>query len=249
MRYAIQWLRSVVFIGQMYLALAVIGLVSVPFAVFSVDWAQATIHRYCAWVRWTAGWMVGIKSEVRGTVPQGAVLIAAKHQSFLDILLIYGALPRARFVMKKELVRMPVLGWYALRIGCIPVDRGKRGQAIQAMVEAAKDSQHPEGQLIIFSQGTRVTPGTYLPYKVGTGILYDRLGLPCVPVAVNVGVFWPRRSLYRTPGRAVIEFLDPIPPGLALRPFMERLEADIEGNSNRLMREAGFDVVAQPPAG
>lgn len=244
MRHAVQWVRSVVFIAQMYLALGVIGGIAIPFALARVDWALRVMHVYCAWVRWTAGWMIGLKTEIRGNVPQEAVLIAAKHQSFLDILLIFGALPRGRFVMKKELVKVPVLGWYALRVGCIPVDRGKRGQAIEAMVAAARDTQHPDGQLIIFSQGTRVAPGNYAPYKVGTGILYDRLAMPCVPVSVNVGVFWPKRSMYRTPGVAVVEFMDPIPPGLPMRAFMERLETDIEGGSNRLMAEAGF----RPPA-
>jgi 1-acyl-sn-glycerol-3-phosphate acyltransferase len=245
MRYAIQWIRSVLFIAQMYIALAVIGFGSIPFAIYSMDSAMATMHRYCRWVRWTAGWMIGLKTEVRGEVPEGAVLIAAKHQSFLDILMIFGALPRGRFVMKKELVKVPVIGWYGLRVGCIPVDRGRRGRAIKDLVAQATSTKDPAGQLIIFSQGTRVAPGVKMPYKIGTGILYDQLKMPCVPVAVNVGVFWPRRSFHRKPGLAVIEFLPTIPAGLRMRTFMERLETEVETASDRLMAEAGFTGVVE----
>jgi 1-acyl-sn-glycerol-3-phosphate acyltransferase len=148
-------------------------------------------------------------------------------------------MPRA-FIMKRELIYAPILGQYALRIGCIPVDRGKRGAAILKMkADVARGAADP-GQLIIYPQGTRVAPGATRPYKVGTGLLYEQLGQPCVPVACNVGVFWPKRSLLRKPGLAVVEFLPAIAPGLPVAEFMTRLEADVEGQSNRLMAEAGF---------
>ena len=105
----------------------------------------------------------------------------------------------------------------------------------------ASGAQDP-GQLIIYPQGTRVAPGAKRPYKVGTAVLYQQLAQACVPVAANVGVFWPKRSLYRTPGTAVVEFLPPIPPGLTNEAFMARLESDVETHSNRLMADAGFTV-------
>lgn len=241
MRHAIQWLRSLVFVVQMYLAMAVLGIVYLPWALLSRRGARAACKTYCRWVRWSAGWMVGLRSEVRGTPPTGEVLIAAKHQSFLDIILIFGSIPAGKFIMKRELMWAPVIGQYALRIGCVPVDRGKRSAAIKKMSEdVAKGAQEP-GQLIIYAQGTRVAPGRKLPYKVGAGVLYEQLGQDCVPAATNVGVFWPRKGIYRKPGLAVVEFLPVIPAGLDRDGFMARLEREVEGASNRLMREAGFD--------
>lgn len=240
MAYAIQWTRSLIFVGQMYLAMAVIGLVYAPWAMFSRRGALAACHTYCAWVIWTARVLCNLRTEVRGTPPTGEVMIAAKHQSFLDIILIFHAVPGGKFIMKKELTYAPVLGFYALKIGCVPVDRGKRGAAIAKMkADVARGAQHP-GQLIIYPQGTRVAPGAHKAYKIGTALLYDQLGQPCVPVATNVGVFWPRIGIYRKPGLAVVEFLDPIPAGEPSEVFMARLESEVEGASNRLMAEAGF---------
>lgn len=236
----LRWILSVVFIVQMYLAMAVLAVVFAPFALFSRGAALTACHAYCAWVILTARLLCGIRSDVRGTPPTGEVVIAAKHQSFFDIILIFHAVPRARFIMKRELMFVPFLGQYALRIGCIPVDRGKRGAAITKMkADVAKGAGFP-GQLIIYPQGTRVAPGARLPYKIGTGLIYDQLGQPCVPVATNVGVLWPKRSLLRTPGTAVVEFMEEIPPGLPVPAFMRRLEEMIEPASDRLMAEAGF---------
>jgi 1-acyl-sn-glycerol-3-phosphate acyltransferase len=236
----VQWLLSVVFIVQMYLAMPVYGLVYLPFAIANRDYAHRAAQAYCRWVRLTARLLVGLKSEVRGTPPDYECVVAAKHQSFFDIIMVFSALPQARFIMKKELVWAPVLGWYALRMGCVPVDRGKRGQAIAQMKARVAAGADRPGQLVIYPQGTRVAPGATLPYKVGTGILYEQLGQPCVPVAVNVGVFWPKRSMLRRRGTAVVEFLPAIPPGLPVAEVMARLEGEIERHSDRLMAEAGF---------
>ena len=240
-RNPVQMVRSLVFIVQMYLAMVVLAIVFLPFAIIRRDMALRACHTYCRYVRWSAAWMVGLRSEVRGEVPDGAVLVAAKHQSFFDILIIFGALPRPRFIMKKQLKYAPILGWYALRLGCVPVDRGKRGQAIKQMVAGVKNGSGEPGQLIIYPQGTRVAPGAHLPYKVGTAVLYEQLEQDCVPVATNVGVFWPRHSLYRKPGLAVVEFLPVIKAGEAPRVFLEKLEQQVEEASNRLMRDAGFE--------
>ena len=211
-----------------------------PWAVLSSAGAHAACHTYCRWVLWTLDKMTGLKTEVRGTPPTDEVMIAAKHQSFLDILLIYNAVPRGKFIMKRELMFAPLLGQYALRIGCVPVNRGKRGAAIAKMLADVKSGRQQGGQLIIYSQGTRVAPGVKRPYKIGTGALYEQLGQPCVPVATNVGVFWPRHGILRKPGLGVVEFLPVIAPGLPRDAFMARLESEVETASDRLMAEAGF---------
>lgn len=236
----IRWLLSLVFIIQMYLAMAVLAVVFAPWALFSRQGARVACKTFCRWTIFTLRVLCGLKSEVRGTPPSAECIIAAKHQSFLDIILIFNAVPAGKFIMKRELMFAPFLGQYALRIGCVPVNRGKRGAAIQKMkADVAAGSAEP-GQLIIYPQGTRVAPGATKPYKVGTGLLYEQLAQPCYPVATNVGVFWPKRGILRKPGLAVVEFLDPIAPGLAIPDFMARLEAEVEGNSNRLMQDAGF---------
>lgn len=242
MAYAFQWLRSVLFAAQMYLVMALMAVVYTPWAIFDERGAFAAMRAWCRWVRWSASWMIGLRSEVRGPIPAAGeeVMIAAKHQSFFDIIILFSELPRPKFIMKKEMRWAPIVGWYALRIGCVPVDRGKRGAAIKAMMERVRSGRQEPGQLVIYPQGTRVDPGQKRDYKVGTGALYQDMDTPCVPVACNVGVFWPRRRIYRKPGLAVVEFLEPIAPGMELRPFMSTLETRIEARSNALMAEAGF---------
>jgi 1-acyl-sn-glycerol-3-phosphate acyltransferase len=236
----LQWIRSVIFIVLMYLSMVVIGIVYLPWAIAHRNGAFAACQAYTQFVRFIAHHIVGLKSEIRGTVPTGECVIAAKHQSFFDILLIFNVTPRPKFIMKSALRFAPILGFYALRIGCVPVNRGKRAQAIAQMKEGVAKGLNDPGQLIIFPQGTRVAAGDKKPYKVGVGVLYIELGQTCVPTATNVGVFWPRHGIYRKPGVAVVEFLDPIEPGLPIESFMPALEATIEEHSNRLMAEAGL---------
>lgn len=240
---ALQWVRSLVFNAQMYIAMLVLGIVYLPAALLTPDGALRACHTYCRWVIWTASWMIKLRVELRGAPPADPVLIAAKHQSFLDIIVIFHAVPSGRFIMKRLLMYAPIIGQYGLRIGCIPVNRGRRGAAIAEMQKRVAAGQARPGQLIIYPQGTRVAPGAARPYKVGTAVLYEQLGQDCVPVATNIGVFWPKRGVLRKPGTAVVEFLPRIPAGLPKDDFLIRLERDVETASNALMREAGFAPV------
>lgn len=238
--YAWRWLRSLLFIIQGSIMMLVIGLLYLPWAMVSPHGARAGCKTWASWAMWTASWMLGLRSEARGTPPTGEALIAAKHQSFLDILIIFNALPNAKFIMKREILWTPIIGLYAWRLGCVAVNRGKRGAAIAKMIKDVEDRKVEAGQLIIYSQGTRVVPGVKAPYKIGTGVLYEQLGQTCVPVATNAGLFWPRRGVVRKPGLAVAEFLDPIPPGMEREEFMAHLEQVVEERSDALMAEAGF---------
>lgn len=238
----IQYVRSVLFIIQMYLAMAVMAVYFAPFAVFRREAAYDAVGAYCRYVRWSARWIVGLRSEVRGRVPTEEVLIASKHQSFFDIILIVSVVPRPKFIMKSSLVYAPILGWFALRIGCVPVNRGKRTEAIRQMMAGVTAGDAPSGQLIIYPQGTRVAPGVVVPYKVGSAVIYEETHQSCVPAATNVGVFWPRQGVLRKPGLAVVEFLEPITPGLSRTEFLSTLESSVEHASDRLMQEAGFET-------
>ena len=234
----LQYIRSIIFNVVIYVALGIVGIVYIPYAIYSSDGAFAAAKMWCRIVRFCAKWICNLETEVRGTPPDDEVLIAAKHQSFLDIILIFSAVPRGKFIMKKELIWAPVVGQYGLRMGAVPVARGQRGRAIAKMkADVAKGRAEP-GQLIIYPQGTRVAVDAVKPYKKGSGILYEQLGQDCVPVATNVGHFWPRHGLLRKPGLAVVEFGERIPAGLPVREFMARLEEDVERESLRLLEEA-----------
>ncbi|SFS97507.1 1-acyl-sn-glycerol-3-phosphate acyltransferase [Sulfitobacter marinus] len=234
----LQWIRSLAFVALSTIAMPIFGLVYAPWAMFSLRGAYVCCKSYSRFIMWLAEHLVGMRCEVRGTPPQGGVLIAAKHQSFLDIMMIFQAVPLGKFIMKKEILWTPVIGQYAKRMKMYAVDRGKRGAAVAKMLEDVKAGHVEAGQLIIYSQGTRVAPGVSAPYKKGTAALYEQMGQTCVPVATNVGYFWPRRGLYRRPGVAVVEFLDPIPPGLPRDAFMTRLEQTVEARSDALLEEA-----------
>ncbi len=233
-------LISVLFIVQMYVMMTATALAFAIPALISRDMAHLALRFYCNWVRWTAALMLGLRSEIRGTVPQGEVIVAAKHQSFFDVILLVSVLPRPKFIMKRELLWTPFLGQYAMRIGCIAVNRGKRGAAIAKMKADVQKGTALPGQLVIYPQGTRVAPGAMLSYKLGAALLYEQLGQPCIPAATNVGLFWPKHGILRQPGLAVIEFLPPINPGLSVTDFTKQLETRIETASNALMAEAGF---------
>ncbi|WP_299546598.1 1-acyl-sn-glycerol-3-phosphate acyltransferase [uncultured Tateyamaria sp.] len=237
----IQYFRSLFFVGHIYVMMLLVGVAFAPYAIVSRHGARAACKTYSRYVFWSMRWMVGIRAEVRGAVPDGEVLIAAKHQSFLDIMMIFTALPSAKFIMKREILWTPIIGLYAKRLECVPVERGKRGAAIAKMVQDVEAGRATPGQLIIYSQGTRVAPGIKAPYKVGTAILYEQLNQPCVPVATNVGVFWPRKGIMRKPGTAVVQFLPPITPGKDRETFLAELEETVEAQSDALMRQGGFE--------
>lgn len=241
MRDAIQWVRSLIFNAYMYVAMLIFGIVFFIPALVSAKGALMACKSYSRHIRWAARWMISLKVEYRGEPPTDEVMVAPKHQSFFDVLMIFAVLPHGKFIMKSILKYAPIIGQFGLRIGCIPVDRGKRGLAIRKMVADVRAGRAMPGQLIIYPQGTRIGPGVKAPYKFGTGALYRELGQPVVPVATNVGVFWPKRGVMRKPGTAVFEFLPRIAPGLEVNEFMMQLEDEIETASTRLNKEAGFD--------
>jgi 1-acyl-sn-glycerol-3-phosphate acyltransferase len=237
----IQWVLSIIYVVQNALMMLLMGIFFFPWALLSPKGAMTACKTYATWAIWTARLLVGIRSEVRGEIPTGAVLVPAKHQSFLDIMLIFKAVPQPRFIMKYELLFTPIIGVYAWRLGCVPVRRGKRGAAIKSMLADVESGRVPPGQLVIYPQGTRVPVGEHVPYKVGPYVLYRETGQSAVPVATNAGMFWPKGTMLRTPGLAVVEFLEPVAPGAGQKEFMKNLETVIEDRSDALMREAGFE--------
>ncbi len=230
--------RSIMFDVLYWVVMVVMGILCVPLAIASPRGATWSVQNFNRIGLWMLRVICGLRVEVRGEVPQGDVLVASKHQSFLDILIHVTTLPRPRFIMKDELKWVPILGVYTLRMGSTPVVRGKKGAAVKKMVDSAEKNSREPGQLVIYPQGTRLAPGVVAPYKVGAAVLYERMGVTCVPAATNAGVFWGRKSAIRKPGVAVVEYLEPIPAGLPTQEFLSILEERIEAASNGLLAEA-----------
>ncbi len=240
MRLIWQYICSVTFIILMYVWMLVLGLLGAIPAAFSAKWAGWFLKLYCNNVLWLVRVMCGITYEVRGEIPTDDVVIASKHQSFLDVIMHTALSPRVNFVMKQELRWAPILGFYAMRIGAAPVKRGDKSKAVSQMMKGVDAQFKDPKQLVIYPQGTRVAPGTHLSYKVGAAVIAQRQGKPCVPVATNAGVLWPKHGLLRKPGNVVFEYLERMPTGLSVEDFTKELEARIEPASNALMAEAGF---------
>src|SRR5215470_8398967 len=166
----------------------------------------------------------------------GPAIYAVKHQSAWDTLIFPLLLDRPAYVLKQELVRVPFFGWYMLRLGMIPVDRQGRGAALKQMVRAARAVATAGRPIVIFPEGTRVPPGEQRPYQPGVAALYKDLDLPVVPVAVDTGLRWPRRSFLRRPGTMHVEFLPPIAPGLDRKAFTAALQGRIEERCQVLLQ-------------
>jgi 1-acyl-sn-glycerol-3-phosphate acyltransferase len=199
-----------------------------------------TVRAQTLWARGVLAlmrWIVGIRVEIRGQAPAAGAIIAAKHQSAWDTLIWHVIVRDPAVVMKKELLAIPLYGWYCRKSRQIAVDRAGGPAALKAMVRAAQAAVEAGRPVIIFPEGTRTAPGETLPYQPGVAALYRGLGVAVVPVAVNSGLYWPRRSFHKRPGTLVLEFLAPIAPGLKRRPFMAELEARIEAGTAALVAE------------
>ena len=205
------------------------------------SWAMAALALHARTELWLLKTIVGTKLEVRGRekLPNGACLVASKHQSAWETFALIPLFRDPAYLMKRELFYVPFHGWFSYKFKMIPVDRDKGPTALRRMLAEAKTRAAVGREIVIFPEGTRRAPGAPPDYKTGVFLLYEALQIPCVPVALNSGLFWPRRSFKRYPGTIVVEFLDPIPPGLPKREFLPRLQETIETASNRLIAEAG----------
>jgi 1-acyl-sn-glycerol-3-phosphate acyltransferase len=233
-------LRSIAFNVWFFGTLTVFLLFMWVLLPFPYRMLLATIR---AWVRLALGGLrviVGLDWEVRGLerMPDGPVIIASKHQSAWDTVAPLLLFPDAAWVMKKELSQIPFWGWYARKCGSIFVDRSAGPSALKKLAAESEDRMGKGRPVLIFPEGTRTSPGEPPRYAPGVAALYKQANVPVVPVALNSGVFWGRRSFVKKPGTIVIEVLDPIPPGLDRKAFMTTLEERVETASARLVDEA-----------
>lgn len=191
-----------------------------------------------------------IDYEVRGleNLPEGPCIIAAKHQSAWDTMIFLHLLEAPAYVLKRELTFFPIIGRALHRIGMISVDREGGSKALKQLVQDARARAAEGRKIIIFPEGTRVAPRESRPYHPGVAAIYRDLKVPAVPVGLNSGLYWGRRSFLKRPGRIVMEIGSPIPPGLARREFMARLEQQVEETTGRLVAQADARA-AQPACG
>lgn len=206
-----------------------------------------SIRALQVWGRSSLFWLrviAGVKMEVRGleNVPPGGCIIAGKHQSLWETFAILPLLDDPAMVLKKELTYIPFFGWFIYKFRMIPVERSAGTQALRGMIESAQAAVAIGRQVVIMPEGTRRAPEDPPDYKPGAAAVYGKLDVPCVPFALNSGLFWPRRQFLRRPGTIVLSFLDPIPPGLSRKVFQPRLESAIETETAKLVAEGRASI-------
>jgi len=238
------FVRSFLFNVLFYLNLVVYLIVALP--TFLLPYT-AIVEVAKSWGRtnlWLLRVVCGLRVEWRGLekIPAGPLIVAAKHQSTWETFALISLFENPLFIIKRELMWIPLFGWYTWKGRMVPVDRGARSVALAAMTERASAELHHGRQLIIFPEGTRRPAGAEPKYKFGVAHLYAGTGVPCLPVALNSGLFWQRRKFLRYPGTVVVEFLDPIAPGLDPDAFFARLRDTIEEATARVITEGRRDL-------
>jgi 1-acyl-sn-glycerol-3-phosphate acyltransferase len=238
------FLRSSLFNLLFYGLTAVMAVACLPVLLLPRGAVLGVVHAWCALVTALERHVAGIDYEVRGRehIPAaGPYLVAAKHLSPYETMKIHLIFRDPAIVLKKELMRIPLWGWYAARVGLIPIDRGRRGAAMDSLICGAKARIAQGRPVVLFPQGTRVDPyatPAERPYKAGIARLQAATGLPILPMALNSGLFWPRKGWMKYPGTVVFSLLPPIAPGADVPGIMARVESQIEAETRKLLDEA-----------
>jgi 1-acyl-sn-glycerol-3-phosphate acyltransferase len=229
-------LRALVFNILYLLWTAAMHIVCLPLLLAPASVVHAAGKIWIAGSLWLLKICVGLTVREVGieNLPTQPVLFAAKHQSAWETLYLSWRLNHPAFVLKKELLLIPLFGWFLKRAGMIAIDRSGKAAALKKMISDARDVFAQGRPVIIFPEGTRVAPGQQKPYQPGIAALYAQLGVPVIPVALNSGLFWGRKAVLKRAGIITIEYLPPIPPGLDRKTFMRELETRIETAASRL---------------
>jgi 1-acyl-sn-glycerol-3-phosphate acyltransferase len=229
-------LRSALFLVWFLAVSLLLHIAALPLVFMPRRHLTAAAKLWARMILFGLKWIAGLRYDISGRehIPSGGALIAAKHFTTWETIALLTMLGDPTVVLKRELLRIPLYGWYAERMGMIAIDRAKGASAIRSMRDTARKALKENRQIVIFPEGTRVAVGAPPAYKPGVAALYALLGVSCVPVALNSGLFWTGPFL-RRPGTIKVEFLPPIPPGLPRDVFMETLESCVESATNRLL--------------
>lgn len=234
------FLRSLLYNVLFYVLLVCLIILALPTFVMP-RWAILGVAKF--WAR-TSIWLLrvicGTSVEYRGVekIPQGPLIVASKHQSMWETFALLQFFDQPLYILKRELEWIPFFGWYLKKAGMIGIDRAAGGRSLMKMVRRAGEEVRRGRQLIIFPEGTRTAVDAPPQYKPGVGQIYVSCGVACLPVALNSGLFWPRRTFLRYPGTLVVEFLDPLPPGLSRNEFTTRVSAVVEAATQRIVSAA-----------
>jgi 1-acyl-sn-glycerol-3-phosphate acyltransferase len=233
------WLRSLIFNALFMTITALAAIIAMVLLPFHSRVMRGFIRYWARLIIWLMRLVCGIRVEVTGLehIAPGAAIIASKHQSAFDTFVWPALLDQPSYVLKRELLNLPFWGRAARHTGAVAVDRDGGGAALRAMVRDAKRVLDEGRPLVIFPEGTRSAPGEMLPYQPGVAALVMGSGVPCYPVATNSGRHWGRRAFHKTPGVIAISILPPLPAGLARKPLMAALEAQIEAETARLLKD------------
>jgi 1-acyl-sn-glycerol-3-phosphate acyltransferase len=234
------FLRSLVYNVLFYALLVFWLLLGIPTVVMP-RWAILNIAKY--WARssiWLLRVICNTNVEYRGLekIQAGPLIVASKHQSMWETFALLQFFEQPLFILKRELMWIPVFGLLLKKANMIGIDRKAGGRALLAMTRRAGEAVRRGRQLIIFPEGTRRPVDAPPSYKTGIAQIYVDCGVDCQPVALNSGLFWPRRTFMRYPGTLVVEFLDVLPPGMSRREFVARVSTVIEEATNRLVATA-----------
>jgi 1-acyl-sn-glycerol-3-phosphate acyltransferase len=238
------FLRSLAMNIMFYVNTIICVLILTPIFLMPRKQAATCVYAIAAWWgkmnEFCLKWLCNITIEYRGLehVIEGPCLFAPKHQSALETFALFKVVARPVYAVKHLLVYIPFFGWLLPKSGQIILHRGTRTKALKNLADGAKAAIARKAVVAIFPEGTRRGVDDPPAYKYGISYLYETLNVPVMPVAMNVGLFWPRRTFLRYPGTAIIEVLPPIPAGLPVKEFTQRLIDTIESNSNRLRDEA-----------
>ena len=228
-------LRSLIFNICFYGMTTVMVIVGLPILLLPYQVAQKYEHLWSGILVFLLKHIMGINHQILGERPDHPVIYAAKHQSAWETIVLFAEFDSPAPVLKKELIYLPFIGLFFLKIPSVPIDRSQGRAALKNLMAAAARINDIGDSILIFPQGTRVAPGADHPYHAGTFAIYQATGLPVVPVALNSGLFWSRSAFIKKPGTIVVELLPEIPPGLGRRDFMAKLEAEIETASQKLL--------------
>jgi 1-acyl-sn-glycerol-3-phosphate acyltransferase len=242
-------IRSLIFNVVFYLNLVIQMLVQTPFYFFLPHrGAMKVLKNWCRSTNWLHRKIVGTNIEIEGVenIPKGGFIIAAKHQSLWEFYAILPLFKDPAYILKRELMWIPLFGWYVAKTRMIPINRGKRGKALREMTKLAKVKIAEGRQILIYPEGTRRTPGAEPMYKYGVTHMYKELDCPVLPIALNSGLYWPRRKFMRYPGTIRVRILEPIMPGMDEETFQQELKNRIENSCMELYKKAAKDDPAPP---
>jgi len=241
--------RSFLFTFSFYSTTFVLIVLTCPFYFLLPRrraWAVARLWIKCS--LWLAKYIAGIDYQLEGQqhIPQGACIIAAKHQSAWETMALLLHFADPVLILKRELMFIPLFGWYMAKVGIIAINRGSPIQAMRAVIKGAKEKAAEGRQILIFPEGTRRIPGSDPDYKSGIAAIYGELDLPVIMVAHNAGLYWPRDNFRRYRGTILVKILPPLMPGLNRKEFFRQLIEQTEKACDDLLIEAVKSP--QPPA-